>query len=198
MGTEEEFFLYPLLIIVTIIILPCTEDAPHSTHYLKGGLSMGQKGTEIVEANVQELIEDLKRAYADEWLAAYAYTHMAQVVEGRPAAKAVEEKLKEVAREELEHQDELAERITQLGGSPLADPMKLVEGSNEGYPAPPKDPKDLNGFIQTVIDAERGAIAVYNKLLKKTAGKDPVTYNLILHILEEEVEHEDDFENILG
>mgnify|MGYP000329505686 CR=1 FL=1 len=47
---------------------------------------MGQKGTEIAELDVQELIQDLNRAYADEWLAAYAYTYMAQVVEGRPAA----------------------------------------------------------------------------------------------------------------
>jgi bacterioferritin len=121
---------------------------------------------------------------------------MAQVVEGRPAAKNIAAELKKLADEELEHQQELAERITQLGGTPLADPSKLAEMSNEGYPAPPKDPRDIAGIVQTVIDAERGAIGVYNALLKKTAGKDPVTYNLILHILEEEVDHEDDFESI--
>lgn len=48
---------------------------------------MGTKGTEIVELDVQELIADLSRAYADEWLAVYSYTYMAQVVTGRPAAK---------------------------------------------------------------------------------------------------------------
>jgi bacterioferritin len=158
---------------------------------------MGQKGTEIAEVNVQEIIDDLNRAYADEWLAAYAYSYMAEVVEGRPAAKSIASELKKVAEEELEHQEELAERITQLGGLPLSDPSKLVENSNEGYPAPPKDPRDISGIVNTVIEAERGAIAVYNTLLKKTAGKDPVTYNLILHILEEEIEHEDDFEGIL-
>ncbi|MFP4179851.1 MAG: ferritin-like domain-containing protein [Spirochaetaceae bacterium] len=157
---------------------------------------MGQKGTEIVETDVKEIIEDLNRAYADEWLAVYAYTYMAEVVEGRPAAKNLEAELKKLAAEELEHQEELAGRITQLGGTPIGDPTKLVESSNEGYPAPPKDPKDIDGVIRTVIEAERGAIAVYNKLLKKTAGVDPVTYNLILHILEEEIDHEDDFESI--
>ena len=159
---------------------------------------MGQKGTEIAELDVQELIQDLNRAYADEWLAAYAYTYMAQVVEGRPAAKNLESELKKLAEEELEHQQELAERIAQLGGKPLSDPMKLVETSNEGYPAPPKDPKDIEAIIRTVIEAERGAIGVYNALLKKTAGKDPITYELIRHILEEEVKHEDDFEMILS
>ncbi|MBN1268674.1 MAG: hypothetical protein JXB04_03730 [Kiritimatiellae bacterium] len=41
-------------------------------------------------------------------------------------------------------------------------------------------------------------IEVYNKILKKTDGKDPVTYQLILHILGEEIEHEDEFENLAG
>ena len=40
---------------------------------------------------------------------------------------------------------------------------KLVEASNEGYPTPPADATDLEGIIKTVIEAERGAIEVYNK-----------------------------------
>ncbi len=159
---------------------------------------MGTKGTEIVELDVQQLIAGLNRAYADEWLAFYAYTHMAQVVTGRPAAKHLAELLRDTAAEELEHQDELAERIASLGGEPLADPMKLVEASNEGYPTPPTDATDFEGMVKTVIAAEQGAIEVYNKLVKKTAGKDPITYELIVHILGEEIEHEDDFENLLS
>ena len=158
---------------------------------------MGTRGTEIVELDVQELIADLNRAYADEWLAAYSYTHMAQVVTGRPAAKHLAELLGDTAAEELEHQEELAKRIAQLSGEPPADASKLVEESNEGYPMPPTDATDFEGMIKTVIEAERGAIAVYNKLAKKTAGKDPITHQLILHILEEEIEHEDDFENLV-
>lgn len=159
---------------------------------------MGTKGTEIVDLDRQKLVADLNRAYADEWLAFYSYTHMAQVVTGRPAAKHLASLLHETAMEELEHQEELAERITQLGGEPLADPSKLVEASNEGYPTPPTDATDFEGIVKTVIEAEQGAIEVYNKLAKKTAGKDPITYELIVHILGEEVEHEDDFENLMS
>ena len=159
---------------------------------------MGTKGTEIVELDVRELVADLNRAYADEWLAVYSYTHMAQVVTGRPAAKHLAELLHDTAAEELEHQEELAERIASLGGKPLADPMKLVEASNEGYPPPPADATDLEAMIKTVIEAEQGAIEVYNKLAKKTAGKDPITYELIIHILGEEIEHEDEFENLMS
>jgi bacterioferritin len=85
-----------------------------------------------------------------------------------------------------------------LGGTPLADISQLVSGSNAGYPTPPKDPKDFNAIVQVVIKAERDAIEVYQKLVSKTQAKDPITYQLMVHILSEEVEHEDEFENLLG
>jgi len=69
---------------------------------------------------------------------------------------------------------------------------------NEGYAAPPADAMDFEGMIKTVIEAERGAIEVYNKLAKNTAGKDPITYELIVHILGEEIEHEDEFESLIS
>lgn len=159
---------------------------------------MGTKGTEIVELNVAELIDELNRAYADEWLAAYSYNYMGQVATGRPAAKQLSALLKDTAKDELEHQDELAERITTLGGKPLADISKLVESSNAGFPKPPESAKDFEAIVKTVIAAERDAIQVYNQLLKKTHGKDPITYELVLHILTEEVEHENEFETILS
>jgi bacterioferritin len=92
----------------------------------------------------------------------------------------------------------LAGRIVSLGGKPLADASKLVESSNAGYPVLPASEKDFEAIVKTVIKAEQDAIDVYNKLVQKTHGKDPITYNLILHILSEEVEHEDEFENLLG
>jgi len=159
---------------------------------------MGTKGTQIVELDVPDLIADLNRAYADEWLAAYAYMHMGQVVSGRPAATFLAKVLKDTAKDELEHQDELAGRIAQLGGKPPADFSGLVETSNAGYPTPPANEKDFEAIVKTVIAAERDAIEVYNKLAQKTHGKDPITYNLIVHILAEEVEHETEFEMLLS
>jgi bacterioferritin len=159
---------------------------------------MGTKGREIVKLDVPALIADLTRAYADEWLAAYAYTYMAQVVAGRPAAKQLSELLADTAKDELEHQQELAERIVSLGGKPVSDVSKLVETSNDGYPALPADEKDFEAIVRKVIEAERNAIEVYNRLAAKSEGKDPITHCLVVHILGEEVEHEDEFESLLG
>jgi bacterioferritin len=159
---------------------------------------MGTKGMQIVEIDCGELIADLNRAYADEWLAAYAYNYMGQVVTGRPAAKYLAELLLDTSKDELEHQQELAKRIVSLGGKPLADMSRLVEASNAGYPIPPDNEKDFEAIVKTVIKAEQEAIDVYNRLARKTHGKDPITFNLVLHILTEEVEHEDEFETLLS
>jgi bacterioferritin len=164
----------------------------------QGGDKMGTKGKQIISMDVAELLSDLNRLYADEWLAAYAYNYMGQVVTGRPAAKQLAALLLDTSKDELEHQQELAERIASLGGKPLADFSKLVEASNEGYPAPPDNEKDFEAIVRTVIKAEHGAIEAYNKMVQKTHGKDSITYNLILQILSEEVEHEDEFENLLS
>jgi len=145
---------------------------------------------------IEDLIADLNRAYADEWLAAYAYNYMSQVVTGRPAARQLSELLLDTSKDELEHQGELAKRILSLGGKPVADITKLVEASNAGYPMPPVDEKDFEAIVKTVIAAEQDAIEVYHRLAQKTHSKDAITYNLVLHILEEEVEHEDEFENL--
>ena len=159
---------------------------------------MGSKGKQIVSLDVAELLADLNRLYADEWLAAYAYNYMSQVVTGRPAAKQLAALLLDTSKDELEHQQELAERIASLGGKPVADVSKLVETSNDGYPTPPVNEKDFEAIVRTVIKAEHGAIEAYNHLAQKIHGKDPITYNLIIHILSEEVEHEDEFENLLS
>jgi bacterioferritin len=159
---------------------------------------MGTKGKQILGLDVAELIADLNRLYADEWLASYAYNYMGQVVTGRPAAKQLAALLLDTSKDELEHQQELAVRITSLGGKPVVDVSKLVEASNDGYPTPPVNEKDFGAIVQTVIKAEQGAIEAYNKLAQKTHGKDPITYNLIVHILSEEVEHEDEFESLLS
>ena len=159
---------------------------------------MGTKGREIVKLEVPDLIADLTRAYADEWLAAYAYNYMGQVVSGRPAAKQLAALLRDTAKDELEHQQELAERIVSLGGKPVSDVSRLIETSNDGYPAPPENERDFEAIVRTVIKAERGAIEVYHRLGAKTEGKDPITHCLVVHILGEEVEHEDEFETLLG
>lgn len=155
---------------------------------------MGTKGKSIVKLDVDKLIEMLNKAYADEWLAYYQYWIGAKVVKGAMRAE-VEGELVEHANEELEHAEKLAERILQLGGTPLLKPEDWYKMTNCGYDAP--ENPDVKIILQQNIKGEQCAIEVYNKLLEFIGNNDPITYHLICEILEDEVEHEDDLEKIM-
>lgn len=157
---------------------------------------MGKQFRNIVDLSLKELVKDLNRAYCDEWLAFYLYWYMAQVVSGR-SYQDMKEFLEKIAKDELEHAQELADLIIKLGDAPPANPMDLEKHANSPYMMPPKNSADMNRIIRTVLEAEAGAIEVYNKIAKKTLGKDHTTYQLVTHILSEEVEHEEMFGSLL-
>jgi bacterioferritin len=157
---------------------------------------MGKQARAIVDVSLKELVHDLNKAYADEWLAHYLYWYMAQTVSGR-AYEDMKEFLEKIAKDELEHATELADLINKLGGLPIANITELEKNANAPYMMPPKNTADINRIIRIVTEAEAGAIEVYNKIAKKTLGKDHVTYQLVTHILSEEVEHEEMFENLM-
>jgi len=156
---------------------------------------MGKKAREIVEVDLKDLIKDLNKAYCDEWLAYYAWWYMAQAVEGK-GYEDMAEFLNKIAKDELEHAQELAERIIELGGLPTNNLSDLEKNSNGGYPGVMKDLCDYDEIIKIVTTAEAGAIEVYNKIAKKTFGKDHDTYQLATHIMGEEIGHEELFENL--
>jgi bacterioferritin len=150
---------------------------------------MAEIGRSIVKMDVDELINLLNRALADEWLAYYQYWIGAKVVKG-PMKDAVIAELELHATEELTHAQLLVDRIIQLGGTPVLSPDQWTKITNCGYDAP-EDP-----FVSVVLDqnikGEQCAIRVYNKLLDITREADPITFNIILQILTDEVEHEED------
>jgi bacterioferritin len=67
--------------------------------------------------------------------------------------------------------------------------------TNCGYDAP-EDPS-VSTVLEQNIKGERCAIDAYNHLLELTKDKDPITYNIALQILQDEVEHEEDLQALL-
>jgi bacterioferritin len=152
---------------------------------------MGTKGREIVGMDIEEVLELLKRAFADEWLAYYQYWLGAKVAKG-PMKEAVIVELIQHAADELRHADMVTTRIIQLGGTPVTKPEDWYKMTNCGYDAP-EDPYVLE-LLKQNIKGEQCAIGVYKKILEKTKDADPVTYNLAVQILQDEVEHEEDLQ----
>jgi bacterioferritin len=155
---------------------------------------MGTVGRKIVGVDVDQLIKELNKAYADEWLAVYQYWVGAKVAQGRMRGIIAEE-LAEHAKEELAHAEKLADRIITLGGQPLLTPQDLLKESGCGYDAP-TDPS-TKALLAQNIKGEQCAIMAYKKILEMVKDKDPVTYHLILEIMEDEIEHEEDLESML-
>jgi len=155
---------------------------------------MGTKGREIVGMDVDKLVELLNKAYADEWLAYYQYWVGAKVAKG-PMRGAVVSELMEHADEELKHAGMLTERIIQLGGTPILKPEDWYKMTNCGYDAP-EDPS-VEAVVKQNIKGEQCAIGVYSDLIETIKDTDPVTYNMAVDILEDEVEHEEDLQAIL-
>jgi len=152
---------------------------------------MGTKGIEIVGMDVKQLLDVLNTAFADEWLAYYQYWLGAKVVKG-PMKEAVIAELLQHAADELRHADMVAGRIIQLGGTPVTEPKKWYDKASCGYEAP--DDPFVEAILNQNIKGERCAIGFYKRLLDATQGKDPVTYNMVLQILQDEVAHEEDLQ----
>jgi len=152
---------------------------------------MGTRAIEIVGLDVEKLIEKLNKALADEWLAYYQYWIGAKVAKG-PMRGAVTVELEEHATEELGHALLLVDRILQLGGTPLLTPEDWYKVTNCGYESP-EDPY-VEVLLEQNIKGEQCAIDVYKKLVDFTKDKDPVTYEMVLQIMTDEIDHEEDLQ----
>lgn len=158
---------------------------------------MGTKGIQLLESigvDVNDLIGSLNKALADEWLAYYQYWIGAKVIKGPMKEEAASELIQHAA-DELRHADMVAARIIQLGGTPILSPDEWKKMSNCGYDAP------IDPFVKRVLEqnikGEQCAIQTYNSILNKVKDKDPVTYNMVLQIMTDEIEHEDDLQAVL-
>jgi bacterioferritin len=155
---------------------------------------MGSRAREIVGMDINQLLNLLNRAFADEWLAYYQYWLGAKVCRG-PMKDAVIAELNLHATEELGHALLVADRIIQLGGTPLTSPKQWFEMTNCGYDPP--DDSFVRAILEQNIKGEQCAISVYKAMMDVTKDKDMVTYNMALTIMSQEVEHEEDLQALL-
>ncbi len=109
-------------------------------------------------------------------------------------AQEVKESLEEDIQEELGHAQRFAARIKELYG--------VVPGSEDfspeqSYLQPPSDQVDIVHVIRGVIEAERGAIEHYSRIIGETDTIDPVTQDMVIEILHDEQGHLRLFEGFL-
>lgn len=153
---------------------------------------MARVGSSIIKGiDIKELVELLNRAYADEWLAYYQYFIESKVVKGIMKDAAIVE-LNQHAADELRHATMIADRIIQLGGTPLLHPKEWMQKTNCGYDEPKNF--DVVSILQDAIKGEQCAINIYSSIVEFTKDKDIVTYDIVSQILGDEVGHEEDLQ----
>ena len=157
---------------------------------------MGQKGKEVVRLNLEELLEDLTRAYCDEWLSHYYYSLAGTLVAGLYSPE-LAKRLKEQSMSEYEHSQRIARRIVELGAEPPRDFAEVARRAAMPPFKMPQKPSDIPGLVNAVLEAERHAIGYYAQMVEKTRHHDPVTYVMVEDMLTDEVADEEWWENLL-
>lgn len=153
---------------------------------------MARRGNSIIKGlDINDIINGLNKAYADEWLAYYQYFIEGKVVKGIMKDAAIAE-LTQHATDELRHANMVADRILQLGGTPLLNPKDWFTHTNCGYEEPTNF--DVVSILEDSIKGEQCAISIYSELAEMTRDKDIVTYDIVSEILADEVEHEEDLQ----
>ena len=109
-------------------------------------------------------------------------------------AQEIKESLQADIQEELGHAQRFAARIKELYGVVPASERFEAEQS---FLQPPADQIDVTHVIRGVIEAERGAIEHYSRIIERTADADPVTQDMVIEILHDEQGHLRLFEGFL-
>jgi bacterioferritin len=153
----------------------------------QGALTPGYK------ADKDEVVKVLNEVLATELVCELRYKRHYYMAEGINA-EAVKAEFAEHAREEHEHADQIAQRITQLNGEPDLSPEGLAERSHSDY----VEGTDLVSMIREDLIAERIAIEMYGEIVRWLGDDDPTTRRLMEQILEKEEEHAQDLVSLLG
>jgi bacterioferritin len=140
-----------------------------------------------------EIIELLKKAYWMEIETVMSYMANSVNPDG-VRAQEVRESLEQDIQEELGHAQQFANRIKELYG---VVPGSLEFTAEQAFLQPPDDQVDIVHVIKGVIDAERGAIEHYSRIIEETDGVDPVTQDMVITILHDEQGHLRLFEGFL-
>lgn len=160
-------------------------------------METGRSGEGILSEELsgkrEEIVDLLKKAYFMELETVMNYVSSSVNPDG-VRAEEIKESLEQDVQEELGHAQQFASRIKELYG--------VVPGSTEFTATqrslqPPADQVDVAHVVKGVIEAERGAIEHYSRIIEATDGVDHATQDMVIAILRDEQGHMRLFEGYL-
>jgi bacterioferritin len=148
--------------------------------------------TEGYAADREVVLGLLDAALATELVCYLRYKRHYFAAQGLNAEAAANEFL-EHATQELQHSEQIAARIVQLGGLPDFAPETLATRSHADY----VPGTSLEDMIREDLVAERIAIDSYRLAIRTLGEDDPTTRTMLESILAVEEEHADDLAHLL-
>jgi len=170
---------------------------PHATGKVKPGDVTKRVGVEQMKArglDVDSLVEKLIDAAGAEFTTYYYYTILRMYLAGNEDYKEICE---DARLEDRSHFELITPRIYELGGSIPKDIRHFADRSGCPDAYLPEDPTAEN-ILTVLLEAERCAVRTWNEICDLTFGKDPRTYDMAQRILNEEIEHEAWFIELLS
>lgn len=149
--------------------------------------------TDGYQADRKTVIKLLNEALATEIVCVLRYKRHFYMAKGIHAEPVAQEFLQH-ATEEQTHADQIAARITQLGGEPDFSPEGFATRSHSEY----VEGNSLLSMVKEDLVAERVAIDSYSEMIRYLGEKDSTTRRMLEGILAMEEEHADDLSNILA
>ncbi len=170
---------------------------PHAKGKVKPGDVTKRVSVEQLKArglNVEQLIEKLIDAAGAEFTTYYYYTLLRMHLAGHEDYKEICE---DARLEDRSHFELITPRIYELGGGLPRDIRTFADraGCPDAYL--PKKPT-ATSILTVLLEAERCAVRTWNEVCDLTLGKDPRTYDIASRILQEEIEHEAWFIELLS
>ena len=187
----------------------------HANGKVAAGDLTQRVGVEAIEArgvNVEDLVEKLIDAAGAEFTTYYYYTILRMNLAGKEDYKEICE---DARLEDRSHFELITPRIYELGGQLPADIRTFADRAGcpdaylPGYSGVTQEgvetveeikEQSVNAadILEVLLEAERCAIRTWSEVCDLTLGKDPRTYDLAARILNEEVEHEAWFIELLS
>jgi len=148
--------------------------------------------TRTYPSDRETIVAKLQEALATEWVCVLRYMRHYHTATGL-VSEPIKAHFLEHAKAEQAHAIKLGERIFQLGGEPDLNPDRLTRLSHAEY----REGQTLKDMVKEDLVAERIAIDSYRELIDYVGDRDTTTKKILVHILEQEEGHADEFSDLL-
>ncbi|WP_232688530.1 DNA protection during starvation protein [Halobacterium zhouii] len=174
-----------------------SDEKKHERGSVKPGDTSERVGMKIISergGDPEEIREKLIDAIGAEFSTYYHYTNLRTHLAGHEDYKEIAE---DARLEDRAHFELAMPRVYELGGMIPRELSDFMDRASCAHPYLPEDPTAEN-ILEVLLEAERCAIRTWAEMCDLTQGVDPRTYDMAQRILQEEIDHEAWFVELLS